>query len=155
MALHGIEQRPDEVLLLEQREHRLGLGGGDDLQLHAEVPAAGLGHAQPVEALAVVGEHQPAGQVDRAVLARPGLDLPVQLDRVLLQLGDVGIAVQRVHAAGRVPRRAGRQLLALDEHDVGPAGLREVEEDGGADDATADHHDLGEDFTARPSVASA
>ena len=143
VALDRVEQGADEVLLLEQREHRLGLGGGDDLQVHAEVAAAGLGHAQPVEPLAVVGQHQPAGQVDRAVLPGAGLDRAVQLDRVLLQLGDVGVAVEGVHAAGRVPRRAGRQLLALDEHDVGPAGLGEVVQHRRADDAASDDDDLG------------
>ena len=57
-----------------------------DLDVHAEVAAAGLGHAQPVQALLGVGEHQPAGQVDAAVLAGLALDLLVELDRVLLQL---------------------------------------------------------------------
>ncbi len=143
VALDRVEEGADEVLLLHQREQRFGLGGGDDLELHAEVAPAGLGHAQPVEALAIAGQHQPAGQVDRAVLARTGLDRAVQLDRVLLQLGHVGIAVERVHPARRVPRRPGGELLALDQHDVVPPRLREVVEHRGADDATADDDDLG------------
>ena len=71
-----------------------------------------------------------------------GLDLLVQLDRVLLQPRDVRVAVQRVHATGRVPRRAGGQLLAFEQHDVGPAGLGEVVEHAGADDTAADDDDL-------------
>ena len=138
VALDGVVERSDEVLLLEQWEHRFGLGRGDDLQVHSEVAPACLGHAQPVEALAVVGEHQPARQVDRAVLAGARLDRAVQLDRVLLQLGHVGVAVERVHPAGGVPRRAGGELLALDEHDVGPPGLGEVVQHRRADDATPD-----------------
>ena len=143
VALDRVEQGADEVLLLQQREQVHGLGSGDDLELHAEVAPAGLGHAQPVEALAIAGEHQPAGEMDRAVLARAGLDRAVQLDRVLLQLGHVGIAVERVHPAGRVPRRPRGELLALDEYDVVPPRLREVVEHRRTDDATADDDDLG------------
>ena len=39
---------------------------------------------------------------------------------------------------GRMPGRAGGQLLALDQHDVGPALLGEVIERRDADDAAAD-----------------
>ena len=142
VALDRVEQRADEVLLLQQREDGLGLGRRDDLQVHAQVPAAGLGHAQPVQALAGVGQHQAARQVDGAALAGGGLDLLVELDGVLLQLGDVGVAVERVHAAGGVPGRAGGQLLALDEDDVGPSRLGQVVEHRGADDSATDHDDL-------------
>ena len=115
----------------------------DQLQLHPEVAAARLGHPQPVHPDLGVGQHQAARQVDRAVLAGDPLDLLVQLDRVLLEPGDVRVAVERVHPAGRVPRGAGRQLAPLEEHDVGPAGLRQVVQDAGADDAATDDDDLG------------
>ena len=59
-----------------------------------------------------------------------------------LQLGDVGVAVERVHAAGGVPGRARGELGALDQHDVGPAGLGEMIEHAAADDAAADDGDL-------------
>ena len=84
--------------------------------------------------------------MDRAVLAGDPLDLLVQLDRVLLEPGDVRVAVERVHPAGRVPRRAGRQLAPLEEHDVGPARLRQVVQHAGADDAATDDDDLGSLF---------
>jgi hypothetical protein len=42
-----------------------------------------------------------------------------------------------------VPRRAGGQLAPLEEDDIGPAELRQVVQDAGADDAAADDHDLG------------
>ena len=80
--------------------------------------------------------------MDRAALTRLGLDVLVQLDRVLLQLRHVRVAVQRVHPTGRVPRRSRGQLLAFDQHDVGPAGLGEVVQHRRADHTAADHHDL-------------
>ena len=110
--------------------------------MHAEVAATGLGHPQPVEALGRVGELDAARQVDAAALSALGFDLPVQVHRVLLQSGNVRIAVQRVHAAGRVPGAAGSQLCLLDQDHVGPSRLGEVVEHAGADDSAADHHDL-------------
>ena len=86
VPLDRVVQRADEVLVLHEREQRLRLLRADQLELHAEVAAAGLGHPQEVHAHLGVGEHQPAGQVDAAVLAGHGLELLVELDRVLLQL---------------------------------------------------------------------
>ncbi len=143
VALDRIPHRAEEVLRVEQREQLLGFLRRDQLELvHAEVATTGDGHLQPVHPVAVRGEGDPARQVDRTVLARPLLDLLVQLHGVLLELGDVRVAVERVHAAGRVPCGACGELLAFDEHDVVPAVLGEVEQHGRADDATADHDHL-------------
>ena len=143
VALDRVVERADEVLRIEQREEVARLGRRDEVELHAQVAPAGLGHAQEVHAHLGVGEHQAARQVDRAVLAADALDLLVELDRVLLEPRHVRVAVERVHAARRVPGRAGRQLAPLEEHDVGPAELRQVVQDAGADDAAADDDDLG------------
>ncbi len=89
VALDRVVQRPDEVLRVHEREQLGRFLRGDELQLHAEVPAARLGHPQEVHADLRVGEHQAARQVDRTVLAGLPLDLLVQLDRVLLESGDV------------------------------------------------------------------
>ena len=70
------------------------------------------------------------------------LDLLVQVDRVLLQLGDVRVAVDRVHAAGGVPGGARREFRAFDQQDVLPAGLGEVIQHARADDAATDHRHL-------------
>ncbi len=143
MTLDRVVQRADEVLVLHEREQRLRLLRTDQLELHAEVAAAGLGHPQEVHADLGVGEHQPTGQVDAAVLAGDALELLVELDRVLLQLRHVRVAVERVHATGRVPRGAGGELLAFEQDDIGPSGAGEVVQDAAPDDATADHDDLG------------
>jgi hypothetical protein len=65
---------------------------------------------------------------------------------VFLQLGDVGIAVDRVHATGGMPGRAGGELVALEQYHVGPAMPGQMIEHRGADDASADDHDLGVRF---------
>ena len=72
------------------------------------------------------------------ILAGIVLNLLIELDRVFLQLGDVGIAIDRVHAAGRMPCRPGGQLGTLEQHDIRPAEFRQVIEDAGPDDAAAD-----------------
>ena len=77
-----------------------------------------------------------------AGLPREFLDLLVEVDGVLLQLGDVGIAIDRVHAAGGMPGRSRSEFAALDQDDVLPARLGQVIEDAGADDPAADHRDL-------------
>jgi hypothetical protein len=142
VALDVVVERADEVLRVEEREEVLRLLGRDHLQLHPEVPPARDGHPEEVHPGLVAGEHQAAGQVDRAVLARLLLDRLVQLDRVLLEPRDVRVAVEGVHAPGRVPRGARRELPPLEEEDVGPAGLRQVVQDAGADDAPTDDDDL-------------
>ena len=143
VTLVSVPHRTDEVLRIEDRQEFLGLFGGDQFGLHAEVPATGMAHLEPVHALGRVRKHHTASDVHRGIHPRFLLDLLVQRDRVLLELGDVGVAVERVHAARRVPGGTGGVLGTLEEHDVGPAQLGEVVQDGGADDATADDDDLG------------
>ncbi len=147
MALDGIEHRADEMLLLDERVHFRRFVDRDDFEVHAEIAAARLRHLQPVEPLLRAGEVEAAGDVHAAGDAGDRLDLLVEVDRVLLQLGDVGVAVQRVHAAGGVPGRAGGELGALDQHEVVPAALGQVIGDAGADDAAADDDDLGMRFS--------
>jgi hypothetical protein len=80
--------------------------------------------------------------VHAAGLAGYLLDLLVEADGVLLQLGDIGIAVHRVHAARGMPGRARGELGAFDEQHVLPTRLGQMIQNTGADDAAADHHDF-------------
>jgi len=66
VALDGIQQRADEMPFVDDRENPCRLVGRDQLELHAEIAAARLGHLQPVEALARAGEHDAAGHVQAA-----------------------------------------------------------------------------------------
>src|SRR5439155_1921850 len=66
--------------------------------------------------------------------------LPVEIDGVLLQAGDVRVAVEGVHAAGRMPGRAAGELAALDQQHILPTRLGEVIQDARAHHSPADHH---------------
>ena len=142
VALDPVVQRTDEVLRVHHGEEVPRLVGRDHLEVHPEVAAAGDGHPEEVHPVLGVGQHQPAAQVDRTALAGDLLDLLVEVDRVLLEPRDVRVAVEGVHAAGRVPRGTGGQLAALEQDDILPAGLRQVVQDARADDAAADDDSL-------------
>src|SRR4029077_2138034 len=94
-----------------------------------------------VHALGRSSEHQSAGNVDAAGLAGDLLDLLVEIDGVLLQLRNVGVAVDGVHATRGVASGAGGEPVALDQHDIVPTCLGEMVEHAGADDAAADDCD--------------
>src|SRR3984893_12067698 len=68
------------------------------------------------------------------------LEFLIEIDGVLLELGDVGIPVDGVHAAGRTPGRAAGEFAALDQQHVLPARLGEVIQHARADHSAADHH---------------
>ena len=73
------------------------------------------------------GDRDPARHAQADVLAGLLLDLGQEIDGVRLERGHVRVGVQRVHAAGCVPRGAGCQHRAFDQRDVGPSrACREI-----------------------------
>ena len=138
MAVDHRFERTDEAGGVEQRHQLVRTLGGDDLGVDAEVAALGDRVLEPVEARFGGRQHHAAREVQPRGLARQLLDLLIKVDRVLLELGDVRIAVDRVHASGRMPGRPRREFVAFEQHRVGPAELGEVVEDGAADDSAAD-----------------
>jgi hypothetical protein len=72
-----------------------------------------------------------------------GFNLFVQIDRVFLQLGDMGISIDFVHAPGRMPSETWRQFIALEQHYIGPAELRKVVQNGAADYSAANDNSVG------------
>jgi hypothetical protein len=143
VTLHGIPEGAEEAFLVEKGMKLLRLLHGDELGFEAQHPRLALGHLQEVQPGGRVRQHEAARHVDAAGLAGNRLDLLVEVDGVGLQLGDVGIAVQGVHAAGGVPGRPRGQFAALQQHHVAPAGLGQVVKHAAADDPAADHHHLG------------
>ena len=143
MPLDRVVERTDEVLLVQERKQLRGLIDRDQLELHAEVAAARLGHLQPVQARPRAGEHDAAGDMHAAGLTGDALELLVEVDRVLLQLRDVRVTVDGVHAAGGMPGGAAGELAALEQQHVLPARLGQVIQHARADHAATDHHHPG------------
>ena len=144
MAFVGIVEHADVVLRVHDRQHAGRLLEIDELGVQAEVAPAAAGGLEVVEPVLRVGEHETAGEVDAAGLPGNRLDLLVDLQRVVLELGDVGVRVERVHATRRVPRGAGSELRAFEQDDILPAVLGEVVQDAATDHSSADdsHSDM-------------
>src|SRR3954462_6520869 len=66
------------------------------------------------------------------------LELVVAPDRVHLQLRDIGITVQSMESPGGMPGRSRSELVALDQNDVGPTGLRQVIQHAATNNAAPD-----------------
>ena len=87
----------------------------DHLGLHAEVARPRTDQLQAVESPCVAASMRPPLWMQPAGLAGQRLDLAVEVDGVFLQPRDIGLAVERVHAAGRVPGRARREFALLEQ----------------------------------------
>ena len=68
VALDGVVHGTGKMLFVHQGKKLFGLVDRDQLELHAKVATAGLGHLQPVEPLAGAGEHDAASDVHAAGL---------------------------------------------------------------------------------------
>ena len=142
MALVRIIDGAGEMAGIDQRMQALRFVEGNEVDIEAHIFALGDHRLQIVEAFRSPGSHDPAGQMHAGRLTGNLLDLLVEIDGVFLQLGDVRIAVQCVHAARRMPGRARCQLAALHQNHVFPAQFGQVVENATANDAPADNNDL-------------
>ena len=141
VAFVGVVEHADVVLRVHDRQHARRLLEIDELGVEPEVAPAAARGLEVVEPVLRVGEHEAAGEVDAAGLPGDLLDLLVDLQRVVLELGDVGVGVERVHAARRMPGGAGGELRALQQDDILPAVPDEVVEDAATHDAATDDGD--------------
>jgi hypothetical protein len=142
IAVGDVEHGTVEILLLEQGMQFLGLARRQQLGFQPQIARAAMGHLEPFHPLRRIGEHQPTRPVQAAGLAGQLLQLVIEPDGIALQLGDIGIAVQRMEAAGSMPGRAGGQLIAFQQHDIAPAGLGQMIEHAAPDHAAPDDDDL-------------
>ena len=92
---------------------------------------------------------QRAGRLPAGRQTGVGLERLEDLDAALHDLAHARGRACRRDQPGRVPCRARRELVALEQHDVGPSPPGEVVGDAAADDTSADDHDSG---AARQSV---
>ena len=123
---------------VEMRIHRLDFVGRNFA--HVDIEGAGE-RGLPVDlVLALFGQRHG----DRADLAHAGgdaglgLELDVEVGRIFREPRHVLRAAQLADQAGGMPGRARGQLLALEQHDVGPAELGQMIGDRAAGDAAAD-----------------
>ena len=144
VAVGGVPQSAREAVGRQQRMAAGTLGGVDDIELHPHA----VGHGGEV-AIALHGTlvaREPDAAV--AVMVADGVvrvlrKLPVERDGVGLQPHH-GLVHAEVRDLRRgVPSRARGQLVALQEHDVGPAFPGQVVERRAAGDPAADHDHTG------------
>ena len=122
-----------------QREALLRLLGRDQLQREPErLRPAGL-------APRLLPALRRAGEPDAAALGPAGVELaaaelPVELDRVHHHLRQRHARPELADQPRGVERRAARELVAVEQHDVAPAQLGQVVGDRRPADAAADDH---------------
>ena len=87
------------------------------------------------------GDEDGAGPPESGPEAGPALQVLEQLRGVPREHAHVVGRPQLADEAGRVPRRPGREPLALEQDHVAPAALGQVVGDARADDAAADDDD--------------
>jgi hypothetical protein len=142
VAVDRAERRADEPAHVDLRNHPRNLV---DVQLHrgnAERVLEGDGRAELPQIVLGVEQEQ--------VTALPEADVDAEELFEALELGDRAqgdadvqlVRELRAEAAGRLARRTGGELVALDEHDVRDPELREVVSRGRPDRAAADDDDV-------------
>ena len=140
MAVVGVEEGAYQPLQVAERPEVADLVGADQLEGDADGVRRAAVVAVFVHPLLVGGEPEVAGAVEAHRLPGFRLQLLIEVDRVLVQLADAVAHVEERQQPGRVPGGACGELGLLDQHDVGPAELRQMVEHAAADDAAADHH---------------
>ena len=137
----GLEvRRTDDAVEIHEREALGDLGRRDLVQRQVVGPGPTHLPADLVQPFGRGRQLDPAGlgPADRVLAA---LQLSIQLDRVDVHARERRVGAQLADQAGRVERRATRQLGPLDDQDVTLAQLGQVVGDARPADAAADHDD--------------
>ena len=138
VAVGRIPQRALQPVVLDRRVTPLHLLGRHQLVLETERVRHRSHVAELLQPSARLREADRAGPVVGDRVVGVGGEPGVELGGVLLQPDDVAVAGEGRDVAGRVPGRARRELVHLEQHGIGPASLGEVVEDAGAGDASTD-----------------
>ena len=141
--------------VVQGRQHTVGVCNGrelfdliraDDLGFQAHVAVLGALGLEEIQPVGCAGQCHPADVVQAAAHAGDLLQLLVEPDRVALQRRHIGIGVEGMEPASCVPGRARGQLIPFDQHDVGPAHLRQMIEHRTTDDTAADDNNFRRGF---------
>ena len=127
MALDRVIHGPDKLGRVDQRQQFMRPLRCNDLQIiHAKIFALGIDALEPVKSLLGCGQHDTTCHMERDVLPGQLFNFLVKVDRILLQLGDIRVAIDGVHATGGVPGGPGCEFRALEHDNIRPAELREM-----------------------------
>ena len=146
MAVERIVESADDPLDIRHRRDFRDFFRCHDMGVEAHVAMLGALGQEHVKAVAIVRERDPADVMQPAGHAGDLFEFLVESDRIALKSRHVGVAVEGVKPARRVPGGAGGQFRALHKHDIRPAQLGQVIEHGTADDTAADHDHTGVGF---------
>ncbi len=140
IAIIGMLNGADDAIGFAQRPDILELCRCEHVDLHADrLGDTGVIH-ELVPAVGRAGEPDVGDLAEAGMLAGFGLELAIELHRILVNLANrIGHVEQRQEARG-MPGGTGGQFLALDQDDIAPALLGEVVKRADAHHATADHH---------------
>ena len=141
MAIDRLEQGAEIFCRIDERVQFAGVFERNEIRIEPHVARLGALLLEIVEALRSRGQIDAARAMDAAGLAGERLQFLVELDGVALQARDVGVGVDGMNDARRMPGRARRQFLPFQQHHVLPPHLGEVIEDGAADHASPDDDD--------------
>ena len=146
MPIQRVIQPADDAIDICDRRDLLDLLGTDDFGIKPHEAVFGPFGQHHVEPVPIVGQCNATDMVQPAGHAGDLFQLLVKPDRIPLQSGHVGIAVQCVKSAGGMPSGARCKLRALQQHHVRPSQFGEVIQNGASDDASADDCNAGSGF---------
>ena len=141
----ALDVEPCQQIVSARQREQLGHLGGRDL-VHVDPAVSVEGSDPPVllEASFVGGQFDESDRLEPGRQPGLGLESGVEVAGVLAQLGRCfRRRAERDHQPRRVPGGAGGELVALDQHRVGPSEVSQVVGDRRADHPAPDDHDPG------------
>ncbi len=139
-----MEDAADESVDVAQRPEFSDLVRRQELHVDTDRPGGGRILIVLVHAVIVHRETQIPDLLEADGLARLLFELPIQLDRVFVNLTDAVAHIEKRQQSRGMPRRTRCQFALLDQHDVvAPAFLGKVVERADADDTAADDDNFG------------